>query len=207
MVQQAGNNVVDDNFVEILYDHPNRGDHPVVGPVTGTFYGYRSGGDKFLVDRRDIAGSPHIFKVQDAENVMVKQETPEPPPPPVAMQVRKKYLTEEPVEYQPTTPKPEMIAPAAIKEDQPAEAAESVESTSIVEFTKDSEGNIDVVRGDIESIPGVLPAVAVQLRAQGYVTWRRVAELDEEALMKLDGVGPARAKSIVRYLAEHAGEY
>ena len=70
--------LADNNFVLCLYDHPNRGQHIVIGgavfaeklPVNTVAtggghkinYGAHSGGDKFFVHRADIAAQPGIFK-------------------------------------------------------------------------------------------------------------------------------------------------
>lgn len=66
----------DEEFVEVLYDHPNQGMHPVVGPVTGRSYDYHSGGESFLVHRKDIAGRPDIFKPIIRERVVAEEEVP-----------------------------------------------------------------------------------------------------------------------------------
>ncbi|NPU89985.1 MAG: glycosyltransferase [Fervidobacterium sp.] len=51
----------DDNYVLCLYNSINKGIHPVVGGGTGTRYGYRAGGDKFLVHKSDISARPDLF--------------------------------------------------------------------------------------------------------------------------------------------------
>ena len=71
----------DEEFVLCLYNSPNQGEHPVVGGVTKIRYGYRVGGDVFLVHVRDIAVQPQFFipaPEQRAEPVT-------PPPAPVAL--------------------------------------------------------------------------------------------------------------------------
>ncbi len=75
----------DSEFVLIYYDHPNRGQHKVVGYITKTNYGYRGGGERFYVNRQDIAAQPNIFKVID-EHVSVPQQPIKavPPPPEVS---------------------------------------------------------------------------------------------------------------------------
>lgn len=79
--------MADSEMVECVYTHPNIGMHPVVGPATGTNYGYHGGGDKFLVHVKDIAAQPHYFKEQpkvapvEAEvNETVPGEALPPPP-------------------------------------------------------------------------------------------------------------------------------
>lgn len=51
----------DADMVLCVYNHPNRGTHPVVGAATQLRYGYRAGGDKFLVHKEDIAVNPDLF--------------------------------------------------------------------------------------------------------------------------------------------------
>jgi predicted flap endonuclease-1-like 5' DNA nuclease len=73
----------DNNFKMVQYDHPNRGGHRVVGPQTGINYGYRSGGERFLVDIRDIQSMPHIFRVIQPV-VAPEPAPPVKPPEPIA---------------------------------------------------------------------------------------------------------------------------
>ena len=63
----------DNNFVMCVYTHPNMGEHNVFGATTRINYGYRSGGDTFLVHVSDIASAPHLFKP-------IKGEVAEPEP-------------------------------------------------------------------------------------------------------------------------------
>ncbi len=91
---------VDSSFVMVTYDHPNRGQHRVVGPAVfseqiapgmvkavggwSMNYGYRAGGDEFLVHKRDIELLPHIFKpVRVAPPVPVVSSPPPAPPEPL----------------------------------------------------------------------------------------------------------------------------
>jgi hypothetical protein len=84
-VQQSARG--DADFQIVLYNHPNKGDHVVVGPSTGINYGYRSGGDKFLVHNADISLMPQLF-IQ-LNNIALSQHAPVeaivPPPAPVAI--------------------------------------------------------------------------------------------------------------------------
>ena len=71
----------DKDFVLCLYTSANQGQHPVVGGETKIRYGYRAGGDIFLVHARDIAVQPHLF-LPAPEPVV---EPPTPPPAPTAL--------------------------------------------------------------------------------------------------------------------------
>jgi glycosyltransferase involved in cell wall biosynthesis len=63
MQQERVNNmkISDEEMILILYQHPNIGQHPVIGPVTKTFYGYRGRGEEFIVHRADVLGRPNVF--------------------------------------------------------------------------------------------------------------------------------------------------
>lgn len=71
----------DQDYVLVYYDHPNKGQHKVVGYVTRTNYGYRAGGDRFYVNRKDISAQPNIFKIVE-EKITPPEIKPVPPPPP-----------------------------------------------------------------------------------------------------------------------------
>lgn len=72
-----GDGMSDDNFVLCLYNHPNTGDHPVVGSSTGMNYGYRAGGNTFLVHKADIASMPDLFIPVDTFSKPVDKEVPD----------------------------------------------------------------------------------------------------------------------------------
>lgn len=77
-------NQQDTEYVEVLYNHRNKGGHPVYGGVTGTFYGYRAGGERFLVHQDDAKGQPTLFQVIPAQPTAPKitYQTPKQSPPP-----------------------------------------------------------------------------------------------------------------------------
>lgn len=57
-----GAEMSDSNFIMCLYTHPNVGEHNVFGGATRINYGYRSGGDTFLVHVNDLSATPHLFQ-------------------------------------------------------------------------------------------------------------------------------------------------
>lgn len=74
---QVGNSlnaIADDNMVLIRYMHGNVGDHMVVGLATGTKYGYRGGGQEFLVHKADIAAAPQLYQI--IEKLVIAQALP-----------------------------------------------------------------------------------------------------------------------------------
>jgi glycosyltransferase involved in cell wall biosynthesis len=73
--------MADEQYVMAKYVHPNQGVHGVIGVATRTNYGYRGGGETFLVHRDDVAAQPHLF--QPLEIVPVATAPAAPPPEPV----------------------------------------------------------------------------------------------------------------------------
>lgn len=93
----------DDSWLLCVYNHPNRGGHRAIGdavfvqrigginmvPVSGggfrIDYGYRSGGERFLVHKEDIRLRPEVYNVYEqrpAQEAPAVPKTVTPPPPP-----------------------------------------------------------------------------------------------------------------------------
>ncbi len=72
---QEQTKAMDENFIMVRYLHPNKGQHMVVGASTKTRYGYRAGGDSFLVHKDDVNGQPHLY-----EPIGAAPRAPAPPP-------------------------------------------------------------------------------------------------------------------------------
>lgn len=130
----------DSDVVLIYYDHPNVGQHKVVGYVTHTNYGYRGGGDRFYVRREDMNAQPNIFKMIETTVQAPKAEIKAvPPPPPIST-----IPIEKPVETPPSSPmeienitldKVPGISPA-IRTDLNAHGVHSIEE--LVQFGEDN---------------------------------------------------------------------
>lgn len=131
---EAMNQVNDDNFVLVYYDHPNRGQHKVIGAATHTNYGYRGAGDKFYVHRKDIAAQPNIYKVIDTK-VSAPQKKAVAPPAPA-----------------PVAPKP-MVSSIPIDIDMPTTASPNIMESEDI--------SLDAVPGITPSIRGQLNAAGV----------------------------------------------
>lgn len=80
----GGFEMSDDNMVLCRYLHPNRGQHTVVGGVTKTQYGFRAGGDVFLVHKADADPNPHLFEQLETKEAPAAAKPPPPAPPPPA---------------------------------------------------------------------------------------------------------------------------
>ena len=83
-VQQQVNSMSDSDFILVSYNHPNLGQHKVVGYQTKTNYGYRGGGgvEQFYVHKDDIAVQPDLFKPVDRiQDLVIPTEIPAAPMP------------------------------------------------------------------------------------------------------------------------------
>jgi glycosyltransferase involved in cell wall biosynthesis len=161
------NTMSDNDFVLTEYMHMNRGQHSVVGASTGIKYGYRGGGDIFLVHKNDIAVQPHLFRaVRSAPEQTSIPRPPEPSPivEPEIVEVEEQKTTEE-----------IFLGPEA-EEDVP-EIEEVIEQEKF----------------DLQTIPGVTPAIADALAEMGGVNPREIIKLGVNKIKKIKGVGPTRA--------------
>jgi hypothetical protein len=77
----AATDMVDEEFVLIKYMSPNKGQHTVVGLVTGKKYGHRAGGDMFYVHISDVKRAPNMFAIVERKPSTPKIEKKELKPP------------------------------------------------------------------------------------------------------------------------------
>lgn len=166
----GGTMAEDSNMVMARYLHPNRGQHAVVGPVTKIKYGFRAGGDVFLVHKDDVRTQTHLYEeiTTRAEPAVAKA-----PPAPVA-----------------TTPvaPPAPAAPEVIE--APPDVVMGSEQTE-PEPAKDT--SVDIVG----RLPGISAPIAEQLDADGIQTADQVTALGVEGLMKYKGIGRVKAEAII----------
>ena len=73
------------SVVWVRLNDGNLGQHPIVGNVTRTQYGYRSHGDLFKMIQSDVVAAPHKYVVvpNPEATVAPKSETPAPEPQPL----------------------------------------------------------------------------------------------------------------------------
>lgn len=63
-------NIVDDNeYVKVLYRSENIGDHAVIGNATKIKYGYRQGGDIFLIHKKDYEVASNLYELIEEHRV------------------------------------------------------------------------------------------------------------------------------------------
>jgi hypothetical protein len=81
-----GSEVMNDaEYVLAKYIHPNIGQHPVIGVETKIRYGFRGGGEIFLVHKKDLTAQPHLFSVIDTAPTPIEPTPVEVPPAPTVL--------------------------------------------------------------------------------------------------------------------------
>lgn len=168
----------DDNYILVEYIHPGKGDHQVQGAVTRVNYGYRSSGDRFLVHREDIEAHPQWFKEID----------PHPQPPRVQRQP--------------------LAAPTSLNGDTPKVPIETsspeTEEVSVLgpEVKPEVPPRKLFTNMDIETLPGISPEIAKNLRAAGIDTKEAILAIGKAGLL-LYNVPEARIDVILEAIAQH----
>lgn len=190
----------DEQFQLCVYNHPNRGQHTVIGSalfrdrVEGVHmvqdrnnqgwrihYGFRGGGEKFLIHNEDVRIAPHLFTPVETRPTVPKVEK-RMPEPPKSLIEPEGFIEEEDVGGPP--PPPKRIDLDSVIGDQPMP--------------------IDISDNgfDLQKLPGVTARIARKL---GDMTLEKIVEAGEEGLQEIDGIGPTRAASIYRAAMEKLG--
>jgi len=180
--------VGDNDFILVEYTHPNRGQHRVIGAITKNAYGFRGGGERFLVHKDDVAAHPQYFR--PVQEVMTKvplpshiQETPPPPP------VFKAGANEEAIVKVEETVKASVVDVFAALDEHPVPVETQVNTLATSTF-------------DLQALPGVTPAIEVGLKQRGLNTPDAILEAGVAGLEKVKYVGEAKARMIYEYVAE-----
>lgn len=182
-VEEANVNMQDDDMVMVRYTHPNRGQHPVIGPATGINYHYHAGGDRFLVHREDIALMPQHFQPVDEartrERIRRQQQSapapPAPPPPPENGGVEPDERVAEPTGDDPDNGQEDVAAQRVAQTDE----------------LLDLLGPLNLDRRAIAS-----------LYQAGVTSADDVVELGKEGLRELKWIGETRAEEIYNLARE-----
>lgn len=187
MTQQ---NFTDNQMEMVVYNHPNRGEHPVYGASTKTFYGNRKGGgsEKFLVHKSDIAAQPHLYQV--SRDAMAPVSKIIEPPPPRPVEIPKRRVRVEPEE----DVLPEEIPPPAL-----GIAVKEIVDTPVDEVATRA---LNDAKFDLGVIPSVTPALARNLAEAGMVSAERILEAGAEGLVEVKGIGGKKAELIYAYVKD-----
>lgn len=178
--RQMGGKLENNDLVLVEYTHPNKGSHPVYGGGNPRrSYGYRASGDRFLVHREDIKLYPHWFRQAAIASVPKEENKVTPPPMPVvaAPQAR----------------------PAQVAAVPPSPTPQPVDLAGVLPV---QEKAIRAARLDLQTLPGVTPAVATAMRRAGIVTAQDILERGVEGLQAIQWIGAQRAPIIYSYVQE-----
>lgn len=169
----------DRDYVMVTYLSTNQGQHPVYGTSTREFYGYRSGGEKFLVHRDDVSGQPHLFRVIREERVTNEMKEPRPvgAPQPVTDEVGESLASGEP-------DSPDSSQPDVDTEEWGLDEEEIQEI--LASHTPLNLADLDLRKEAIQN-----------LAAKGIVTEEAVLERGVEGLQDIKWVGEATAIKLV----------
>lgn len=173
----------DDDFVMARYLSPNRGGHRVIGASTKVDYGYRKGGDVFLVHRSDVEGQGHLFRAEDQLASQVPGRAPTPAPAPIAGAT--------------PTAAPAPIA-GAIPTGPPAPIAAG-ETMPPVTDAPEAGAEPAPAPGDfnLHALPGVTKPVAAAMTAAGIDSFQAIMELGVPGLTQVNGIGKVKAEQII----------
>lgn len=202
-----------EDFVLVLYTHPNRGDHPVIGstlfqdPIAGISmtrtregyrvnYGHQPGGGtvRFKVHRQDAMSNPYFVPVAQAQVAGVMQFI-EPPPPPVPAQKQPPPLVNEMVLAAPPTP----------QESGGVLELELFGEKEKVQLPPQGE-KLEGVLLDLQAIPGIGPATAKALVANGVTSRGQVLDFGIEGLAQFPGISPTKAEGIIAFVTSKQKE-
>lgn len=189
--------LLDEQFKMVVYNHPNRGQHPVVGSAvfrdrvegvhmvrdrTGhgfrIHYGFRGGGEKFLAHVEDIKVAPHLYTQMDTRPAAPKTQRDGPAPP--RPLTEPEGFVEEDTSAPPPPPKRVNLDKILTHDGGLDQLDEAIAALS---------GN----GYDLQRLPGVTANIAQQL---GDVTLEELVEMGIEGLQDIKYVGATRAKSI-----------
>jgi hypothetical protein len=138
-------------------------------------YGWRGGGERFLVHKDDVQIASHLFTPAESRPAAPKVERKMPEAP--------ASLTEPPVTY------------VEEEDDDMPPAPKRIDLDAVL---SDSPGSTD--NGfDLQKLPGVTARIAKRL---GDISLEKIMEIGEEGLQEFDGIGPTRARSIYMAVAE-----
>ena len=198
----------DASFKMCVYTHPSRGQQHVYGSplfrerlegvpmiqdrttrLWRIHYGWRAGGDRFLVHVEDIKRTSHLFREEQALRPPVVERPPVAPPTPIA-EPEPEPVAEEPARI---TPAPRRIDVGAVIRINTADGIQAGEARADLDQYEAVKGNGEF---DPQKLPGVTPKIAQAMRQKGITALEDVLDLGEEGLRDIAGVGEVRAKAI-----------
>lgn len=167
----------DNEVVMVEYMHPNKGQHSVRGTATKRFYGYRSGGDRFLVHVDDIQERPHLFRPVEgkADELGVQ-----------AREARGVPDKPEPVAANVDAPDEDLVQAPATKEGTTEEEIQAILEEASGEPL------------DLANVSGIRKDAIQELARHGVTTKKRALDLGVEGLQKIKWIGESTAEEIIK---------
>lgn len=233
IIQMKGNtsnmaSISDSDMVLCTYNHPNRGEHRVVGVVSHTDYGYHGGGEIFYVWKQDIAPQPGLFipfieqQAQAVAEIMVKPEmkTPEPVNETALHEVEEFMKTlgidpgivEDVVDSMEQTRLEDKTEKVEEKEDNELAlppivdtvVPEKVEGKQKPAESKPMEEPVPAnsLHTAVAILPGITPSIAAELNNLNVFNAEDLVHFGKEKYVQIKGVGEARLKATWAYLDE-----
>jgi len=168
---KEGEVMKDEDTVMVQYLSANKGSHPFTGHATKRRYGYRAGGEIFLVLKEDLLAMPHLLRQVEGITQMVS---------PVIRETRRAAPPTPVSDNKPVEPTLEPRAPEAPRRISPLDA------------------DVGAHEGiDLQTVPGVTANIAAQLEADGVASLAGLIALGAEGLLQYKGVGAVKAELIV----------
>jgi len=177
-------------------------------------YGFRGGGEKFLVHEADVNIAAHLFDVVDTgpraprverqpvapPAAIVEEAEPEPMPSPKRIDLDSVLSINRADGIQPHEAKGARDVLDQFDREQSGEKLAALHKVN----SHDPEDYLQAVsnNGDLQKIPGITYKIAEQMKSAGIVSAHDIMELGEDGLQKFDGLGPVRTKAIFNAVAE-----
>lgn len=205
----------DEEFKLCIYNHPNRGQHTVIGQavfsrrVEGVHmisdrqggyrihYGFRGGGERFLIHVEDIKIAPHLFQPVERRPEPPRVEKPAPVAPiSILEDAGGEFLPEDEDEGGGPPPAPKRIdlgrvmAQAPVPEPKLTADGGLEQLDDHVEWVQAQQGDNGF---DWQKLPGVTAKIAQRLEG---LDLEDVLDMGEEGLQAIEYVGKSRAKAI-----------
>jgi len=168
----------DNDYVLVQYLSTNKGQHSVIGGASKKFYGYRKGGETFLLRHEDLAVQPHMYLVVDNMNrtsrtvETAERHTPESPQPLVdngpTVEIQVAHLREDDDGDDPNLPDPEVVF-------------------------------------DLQTLPAVTQRLETAMLLSGLDTPEKILQHGVDSLIAIKGLGELKANMIYDYVAENYG--
>jgi glycosyltransferase involved in cell wall biosynthesis len=192
----------DDQFQLCVYNHPSRGQQTTIGqavfdqriegvhmirnhagPGFRIHYGWRGGGEKFLVHVEDVRVAQHLYTPVEQRPAAPKAEKKAPEPPRALTEPEETFMEEEGA----PPPAPQRIDLKQVISDTSIKGPAETTETYPIPIEVSDNGF------DWQRLPGVTAKIAQKLEG---LDLEDVLEMGEEGLQQIQYVGPSRAKAI-----------